>query len=72
MTAKYTAVVRQDGEWWIGWVEEVSGVNSQGASREELLNNLREALAEAIELNREEALTAASAAGAFEEVELVP
>lgn len=72
MPATYTAVVRQDGEWWIGWVEEVPGVNSQGATREELLDNLREALAEAIELNREEARTAAAAAGAFEEVELVP
>jgi len=71
MPATYTAVVRQDGEWWIGWVEEVPGVNSQGATREELLGNLREALAEAIEMNREEARTAA-AGGAFEEVELLP
>lgn len=30
----YTAVVQQHGEWWIGWVEEVPGVNSQGRSRE--------------------------------------
>lgn len=72
MPATYTAVVRQDGEWWVGWVEEVPGVNSQGASRQELLNNLREALAEAIEMNREDARAAATAAGAFEEVELVP
>lgn len=72
MSATYTAVVRQDGEWWIGWVEELPGVNSQGASREELLNNLREALAEAIEINREDARAVATAAGAFEEVELVP
>jgi len=71
MAATYTAVVRRDGEWWIGWVEEVAGVNSQGATRGELLDNLREALAEAIALNREEARAAAGAAGAFEEVELV-
>ena len=72
MPSKYSAVIRQDGEWWIGWVEEVPGVNSQGATREELLENLREALAEAIELNREEARTAAAATGTYEEVELVP
>jgi hypothetical protein len=24
----YTAVVKQDGDWWIGWVEEVPGVNA--------------------------------------------
>lgn len=50
----YTAVIRQDGPWWIGWIEEISGVNSQGATREELLANLREALGEAIEMNRED------------------
>ena len=49
MPATYTAVIRQEGEWWIGWVQEISGVNSQGESREELLDNLREALGEALE-----------------------
>jgi predicted RNase H-like HicB family nuclease len=44
MSANYTAVVQQDGDWWIGWVEEVPGVNSQGQTREELLDNLRDAL----------------------------
>ena len=71
MPATYTAVIRQEGAWWIGWVQEMSGVNSQGASREELLDNLRDALGEAIELNRQEAKMAATTAGGFEEVELV-
>ncbi len=53
---EYTAVVRQDGDWWIGWIEEVSGVNSQGETREELISNLRSALREALEFNREAAL----------------
>ena len=39
MSANYTAVVRQDGDWWIGWVEEVPGVNSQSQTRDELLGN---------------------------------
>jgi len=51
----YNAVIRQDGKWWIGWIENVTGVNSQGATREELIANLREALAEAIEMNRDDA-----------------
>jgi predicted RNase H-like HicB family nuclease len=72
MAALYTAVIQQHDQWWIGWVEEVPGVNSQGATREELLDNLRDALAEAIEMNREDARAAAATAGAFEEVELVP
>ena len=68
MTAAYTAVVQKSGDWWIGWVEEVPGVNSQGNTREELLDNLRDALVEALEMNRADAL--ASATGAFEEVSL--
>lgn len=55
----YTAVVKQDAEWWIGWIEEVPGVNCQEASREELLESLRVTLAEAIEFNRDEARRAA-------------
>ncbi len=68
MGATYTAIVQQSGEWWIGWVEEVPGVNSQGATREELLDNLRDALDEALEMNREDAR--AAALGTFEEVSL--
>ncbi|HLN27526.1 MAG TPA: type II toxin-antitoxin system HicB family antitoxin [Gemmataceae bacterium] len=68
MPATYTAVVQQSGEWWIGWVEEVPGVNSQGQTRDELLENLRDALAEALEMNRAEARAAAT--GAYEEVSL--
>ncbi|WP_435626698.1 hypothetical protein [Candidatus Ferrigenium straubiae] len=52
MNSNYTAVIKQDAGWWIGWIEEVSGVNCQEASREKLLESLRETLAETIELNR--------------------
>ena len=68
MPATYTAVVQQSEGWWIGWVEEVSGVNSQGRTREELLENLRDALEEAIEMNRADARAAAT--GSFEDLSL--
>jgi predicted RNase H-like HicB family nuclease len=55
----YTAVIRQDGPWWIGWVEEIPGVNAQEASRDKLLESLREVLREALEFNRIDALAAA-------------
>ena len=70
MAANYTAVIQQSGDWWIGWVEEVPGVNSQGANREELLDNLRDALEEALEMNRQDARAAAGEK--FEEVSLAP
>ena len=59
MNAEYTAVIKQDGDWWIGWIEEVPGVNCQERTKAGLLVSLREVLAEAIEFNRQEALTAA-------------
>ena len=55
MNQTYTAVVKRDGEWWIGWVEEVPGVNAQEESRELLLTSLREVLSEALVMNREKA-----------------
>jgi len=61
MKNKYTAVIKQDSGWWIGWVEEIPGVNSQGKTKAELKRNLRSALTEALELNREDALKAAEA-----------
>ena len=61
MNQTYTAVVKRDGEWWIGWVEEVPGVNAQEVSRELLLTSLRDVLSEALVMNREEARQAAGA-----------
>jgi predicted RNase H-like HicB family nuclease len=68
VTASYTAVIQQSGDWWIGWVEEVPGVNSQGKTREELMENLHSALQEALEMNRADALAACE--GAYEEVRI--
>jgi predicted RNase H-like HicB family nuclease len=55
---KYTAIIQQTDNWWIGWVEEIPGDNSQGKTRQELMDNHRSALAEMIEYNREEARAA--------------
>jgi predicted RNase H-like HicB family nuclease len=50
MTNTYTAIVKQDGDWWIGWVEEVAGVNCQEKSRDELIQSLKVILKEALVL----------------------
>lgn len=55
----YTAIVKQSGNWWIGWIEEVPGVNCQERNRDELLDSLRVTLKEALALNRRDALDAA-------------
>ncbi len=61
MPNTYTAITKKDGDWWIGWIEEIPGVNCQEASREELLESLKTTLEEALELNRQEAIRAAAA-----------
>ena len=55
MSQAYTAVIKQSGAWWIGWIEEVPGVNCQKPTREELLETLKITLQEALDLNRREA-----------------
>jgi predicted RNase H-like HicB family nuclease len=59
MENTYTAVVKQDEGWWIGWIQEISGVNCQERTKEELLESLRVTLKEALDFNRSEALKAA-------------
>jgi predicted RNase H-like HicB family nuclease len=68
MNSTYMAVIKQNADWWIGWVEEVPGVNAQAATKEELMEDLRSALTEALEMNRADALKAAESG--YEEVAL--
>ena len=68
MKKSFTAVIKQSNNWWIGWIEEISGVNCQEATKEELLESLRITLKEALDFNRYEAL---EAAGDIYEEELI-
>lgn len=49
MNKKYTTIVKQDKDWWFGWIEEIPGVNCQEKTREDLFESLRETLQEALE-----------------------
>jgi len=55
MSSVYTAITKKRGDWWVGWIEEVPGVNAQEQSKEELLSSLRDILVEALEFNRSDA-----------------
>ncbi|MBW3638158.1 MAG: type II toxin-antitoxin system HicB family antitoxin [Armatimonadetes bacterium] len=48
-----TAVFEQKGEWWMAWIEEIPGANTQGATLEEARENLRDAVNELFEARRE-------------------
>lgn len=56
MNSQYTAVIKKEGDWWIGWIEEVPGVNCQERSREQLMESLKVTLKEALEFNKQDAL----------------
>ncbi len=68
MDKTYTAIVKNQGKWWIGWIEEVPGVNCQESSKEALLETLSITLREALELPRDEAINAAG--DEFEELKI--
>ncbi|MBC7162889.1 MAG: type II toxin-antitoxin system HicB family antitoxin [Immundisolibacter sp.] len=59
MQNEYTAVVKQEDDWWVGWIEEIPGVNCQEKTYAELKETLEVTLKEALEFNRKDALTAA-------------
>ena len=49
MHSNYTAITKNAGEWWVGWIEELPGVNCQERTYDELIKSLRVTLIEALE-----------------------
>lgn len=68
MSKEYTGVVKKEGDWWVGWIEEVPGVNCQERTRQELLESLRVTLQEAIEFNRQDAIASAGSGYSEEKI----
>jgi len=52
MVRQFTAVYKKSGKWYLGWIEEIPGVNTQGRTLKEAKENLREALLLILETNR--------------------
>ena len=50
---RFTAVFEQDGDWWVSYVEELPGANTQGKTLDEARENLQDAIRLVIEANRE-------------------
>lgn len=59
MQQEYTAIIKNDGQVWFGWIEEISGVNCQENSYEKLIETLKVTLKEALDFNRKDALNSA-------------
>jgi hypothetical protein len=56
---QYTAIIKQVDDWWIGWIEELTGVHCQEKSHPDLIASLKVTLREAIDLNKLEAIESA-------------
>ena len=54
---QFTAVFKKSSKWYVGWVEEIAGVNTQGTTLKEAKENLKEALDMVLEANREQSRT---------------
>jgi len=52
MVKQFTAIYKKRGKWYLGWVEEIPGVNTQGKTLKEVKENLKEALLLILETNR--------------------
>jgi len=69
MEAEFTAIVKRDGDWWLGWVEEVPGANAQERTKGELMISLRECVKGILELHCQNARK--QAAYDYEEIPFV-
>jgi len=52
MARQFTAIYKKTGKWYLAWIEEVPGVNTQGRTLKEAKENLKEALLLILETNR--------------------
>jgi len=53
MKRQFTSVIEERGEWYLAFVEEIPGVNTQGKTLSEVRRNLKDALTLVIETNKE-------------------
>ena len=67
MSREFTGVIEKRGGWYIGYVEEMPGVNTQGRTLKEVRGNLKEALELIIECNRELAAQSEDSASVIKE-----
>lgn len=58
MHNQFTAVIEQDGEWYVAYCPEIPGANGQGKTIEECKANLAEAIALILEDRRQDVLRA--------------
>lgn len=56
MRNEFTAIIEQDGEWYIAYCPEIPGANGQGRSKDEARESLADAIALILQDRREDGL----------------
>ena len=56
MSNEFTAIIKQDNDWFIGYCPEIPGANGQGRTKDECMQSLSEAIKLILEDRREEGL----------------
>ena len=56
MHNEFTAIIEQDGEWFIAYCPEIPGANGQGKTKDECLKSLADAIDLILEDRREDSL----------------
>ena len=54
MHNEFTAIIEQDGDWYIGYCPEIPGANGQGKTKKECLESLSDAIHLILEDRRED------------------
>ena len=54
MTREFTGLFKKMGKWYLGWIEEIPGVNTQGKTLKETRENLKDALQLILETNKKD------------------
>ncbi len=70
MHNEFSAIVEQDGEWFIAYCPEIPGANGQGRTKKECLKSLAEAIHLILEDRRQDALQGIPTGAAREVVEV--
>ncbi|MBN2239757.1 MAG: type II toxin-antitoxin system HicB family antitoxin [Dehalococcoidales bacterium] len=47
---QYRAVIKKSGDWWVGWLIDIPGVNAQEKTRKELIESLKVAAEDMLSL----------------------
>ena len=69
MQTQFTAIIKRDGDWWLGWVKEIPGANAQEKSKGELIISLQEAAKDVLKIYSQEAVQYAESN--YEEIPLL-